>query len=215
MVPHEFEGLLDEKRLSEFVNTIEDFLLGRVVGIRLNEETPAKQAAASRFLETVINVSNHIEESRFEEAIAKLADVILPDDLAEARGAIALDNLHLRDRFVAETAPLTSVQVSELSGYQGNNPYATAARWKKANAIFSVTHRGNEYFPSFQFLDGKPHPTIKKVLKVLPDTMSAWQKAFWFVSTNGWLDDRAPAEMLNDAPAVLAAAEHEREEVVG
>jgi hypothetical protein len=115
------------------------------------------------------------------------------------------DNNLLRDRLVAETAPLTGIQVSELSGYGG---------WKK-NAIFSVAHRGVEYYPSFQFLDGKPHPTIKKVLQVLPPTMSAWQKAFWFVSSNGWLDERAPAEMLNNATAVLAAAEHERQEVVG
>jgi hypothetical protein len=45
--------------------------------------------------------------------------------------------------------------------------------------------------------------------------MSAWQKAFWFVSSNGWLDDRVPAEMLDNATAVLAAAEHERQEVIG
>jgi hypothetical protein len=118
-------------------------------------------------------------------------------------GAIRYNDL-LRDRFVAETAPLTGIQMSELSGY---------GVWEKSNAIFSVVHRGVEYYPSFQFLDGKPHPTIKKVLKALPNTMSPWQRAF--LSSNGWLDDRAPAEMLNNPTAVLAAAGHERQEVVG
>jgi hypothetical protein len=69
------------------------------------------------------------------------------------------DNNLLRDRFVAETAHLTGIQVSELSGFGG---------WKKNNAIFSVAHRGIEYYPSFQFLDGKPHPTIKKFSKFYP-----------------------------------------------
>jgi len=39
--------------------------------------------------------------------------------------------------------------------------------------------------------------------------------AFWFVSTNGWLDDKAPADVLDDPQAVVAAAGREGEEVVG
>ena len=45
--------------------------------------------------------------------------------------------------------------------------------------------------------------------------MSPWQKAFWFVSTNGWLADKAPADRLDDPEAVAAAASHEAREVVG
>src|ERR1700722_16588350 len=126
-----------------------------------------------------------------------------------------MDNLKLRDRFVTETGPLTSIGVAKLSGSKSSNPYATAARWKSANRVFSVSHGGREYYPAFQFKDGTPHPTKKKVRAPPPATMSAWQKAFWFVSTNGWLEDRAPADTLDDAAAVVAAAEHEGKEVVG
>ena len=130
----------------------------------------------------------------------------LTDDLAAARGTLAADNLALRDRFIAETAPLTSAQVGERSGGRSRNPYATAARWKKAGDVFSVHHRGTEYFPAFQFRDGRPHPSIKPVLAALPAAMSPWQRALWFVSTNGCLDD---------LPALLSAAAHEAQQVEG
>jgi hypothetical protein len=56
---------------------------------------------------------------------------------------------------------------------------------------------------------------IKPVLAALPGALSPWQRAFWFVSTNGWLGDKAPADRLGDPDAVLAAARREAEEVIG
>jgi hypothetical protein len=162
-----------------------------------------------------VRVTGGLGASRQEAAIAKLADILLPDDLAAARGSLAADNLDLRDRLIAQTAPLTSAQVAAQAGYRGRNPYATAARWKKAGDIFAVQHRGTEYFPAFQFRDGLPHPTIKPVLAALPAQLSPWQVAFWFVSANGWLGGRAPQEVLDDPASLIAAARQEALEVVG
>jgi hypothetical protein len=64
------------------------------------------------------------------------------------------------------------------AGLKTKNPYATAARWKKAGAIFSVQHRGKEHFPAFQFREGRPHPTVKKALAALPARMNG--PGFWF-----------------------------------
>nr|WP_246728622.1 hypothetical protein [Rhizobium leguminosarum] len=167
------------------------------------------------FFQTMVRVSGSLEESRLEDAINKLADVILPDELGEARGVLAADNLELRDRFIAEVPQLTSAEIGNRAGSSARNLYATAARWKKAGDIFSVHHRGTEYFPAFQLRDGRPHPTIKKALVALPENLSPWQRAFWFVSTNGWLDDKAPMDALDDIDAVAAAAARERQEVIG
>lgn len=195
---------------------IADILAGRSVVLNLAPNANHTGRAAVRtFLENLIRLAGTLDATRQEAAIARLAEVLLPDDLAAARGALAADNLVLRDRFVAETAPLTSAEVGARSGHRSRNPYATAARWKKAGDIFSVHHRGTEYFPAFQFRDGRPHPTIKRVLAALPDGMSPWQRAFWFVSTNGWLGDKAPAGMLDDPDAVIAAAKREAQEVIG
>jgi hypothetical protein len=193
-----------------------DVALGRSVALRLNPKLADEQRnAAKLFLEKVIQVSDNLEASRLEAAIGKLADVILPDDLGAARGAIATDNLALRDRFLAEVPCLTSAEVGKLAGHTAANPYATAARWKKAGDIFSVNHRGGEYFPTFQFRDGRPHPAVKRVLAALPASLTAWQRALWFVSTNGWLSDKAPCGLLDEPEALIAAAKREGEDVVG
>jgi hypothetical protein len=195
---------------------IADIVAGRSAVLHLNENLDGAQRDAVRtFLEQLVHVAGTLDATRQEAAIARLADIILPDDLAAARGTLAADNLALRDRFIAETSTLTSAEVGERAGHRSSNPYATAARWKKTGDIFSVHHRGTEYFPAFQFRDGRPHPTIGKALAMLPASLSPWQRAFWFVSTNGWLGDKTPAEMLDDPEAVVAAARHEAQEVVG
>jgi len=193
-----------------------EMMAGRAVLLRLAPDLDGPRRDAVRsFLESLMRVTGGLAASRQEAAIAKLADILLPDDLAAARGPLAADNLDLRDRLIAQTAPLTSAQVAAQAGYQGRNPYATAARWKKAGDIFSVHHRGIEYFPAFQFRDGRPHPAVRRVLAALPFGMSPWQRAFWFVSSNGWLEDRVPAARLDDPAALIAAAEREAQELVG
>lgn len=140
----------------------------------------------------------------------RLPDVyVRPSDQARQM----MDELQLRDRFIAETAPLTRLQVEALSGCQGDS--AIVALWEHDRSIFPVIYGGLAYYPSFQFVDGAPHPTIQQVLAVLPAAMSAWQIAFWFVSTNSWLEDRAPAELLDATAAVVAAAWHEGQAVIG
>jgi hypothetical protein len=193
-----------------------DIALGQSVILQLKPDLDEGHRSAVRaFLEKVVRVSATLDETRLESAIGKLAEVLLPDELADARGALASDNLELRDRFIAEVAQHTSAEIGAQAGLKTKNPYATAARWKKAGDIFSVQHRGKEYFPAFQFREGRPHPTVKKALAALPARLSSWQRAFWFVSTNGWLGDKAPVDLLDDPQAIVAAAEREGEEVIG
>jgi len=193
-----------------------DVVLGRSVVLQVKPDLDkGRQSAVRSFLAMVVRASATLDEARLESAIGKLAEVLLPDELADARGTLAFDNLELRDRFVAEVPQLTSAEIGAQAGLKTTNPYATAARWKKAGGIFSIQHRGKEYFPAYQFREGRPHPTIKKALAALPARLSAWQRAFWFVSTNGWLDDKAPIDVLDDPQAIVAAAKREDEEVVG
>lgn len=206
----------DDAELARLASAMADIATGDSVILRLKPDLPAHyRKTVETFLKTLVRVSGSLEESRLEEAIGKLADVILPDELGEARGALAKDNLDLRDRFIREIAQLTSAEVGDQAGSAAKNPYATAARWKKAGEIFSVQHRGTEYFPAFQFRDGRPRPAIKAALVALPQSLSPWQRAFWFVSANGWLDDNAPIDMLDRPEEVAAAAEREGQEVVG
>lgn len=117
---------------------------------------------------------------------------------------LAADNLGLRDRFIAEVGVLPNSQAGgELE------------TWKRTGKVFTVSHNGSEYIPAFQIRDGQPHPTIAMALAVLPADLSDWQRAFWFVGGNGWLNNRVPAELLDDPDALVAAALRAGAEFVG
>jgi hypothetical protein len=203
-------------RLTDLANAMTATALGRSVVLRLQPELSAADRQSVRiFTETLMRVTETVDEARLEAAIGKLAEVLLPDDLKRARGILAADNVDLRDRFSAEIPHLSSTDVNQLAGSTAKNSYSTAARWKKNGEIFSLSHRGSELFPAFQFRDGRPHPAIKKVLQALPGSMTNWQKAFWFATANGWLDDEEPIDRLDDIHALEIAARYEHEEVVG
>ena len=214
----EFVGEADtSEQPSAALVALESALSGRSAILQLTAEVVGPRREAVRaFLEKVLQLSSTLDARRHEDAIAKLADVMIPDELGAARGILAADNLELRDRFMAQVPTLSSVEVGKRVGHSKVNPHATAARWRKSNEVLSVHHRGSEHFPAFQFGDdGRPHPTIKKVLIALPRHLSPWQRALWFVSTNGWLGDSTPSDMLDDPEAIVAAAAREAEDVMG
>ena len=141
--------------LADLAAAAADIALGHSVILQLKPDLDEGHRSAVRaFLEKVVRVSATLDESRLESAIGKLAEVLLPDELADARGALASDNLKLRDRFVAEVPQLTSAEIEARAGLKTKNPYATAARWKKAGDIFSVQHRRRGIFRPFSSVRG-------------------------------------------------------------
>ena len=152
-----------------------------------------------------------------EATIEKMVDALVEtqDPIARASAAIDADNASARHRFMGEIRTLTAEEVASSFGSAARNRHQTASRWKTDCRIFSVPWQGLERFPSFQFKDGKPLPVVAEVLAALPDRMSAWETAFWFVSTNGWLNDAAPYERLEDRDLLLDAARLEGDAVAG
>ena len=120
--------------------------------------------------------------------------------------SLAFDNLAARRAYLAETPTLTSAQIHRASGLASHNTSEPASRWKKEGKTFAVRLGRRDHFPAFQFVDGKPHAALRDVLGALPADMTAWQKAFWFASGNGWLDGDEPQRRLDDAEHVVQAA---------
>ena len=127
-------------------------------------------------------------------------------DPGDVEQALALDNLAARREYLADTPTLTSEQIHGASGLASRNTSEPASRWKKEGKTFAVRLGRRDLYPAFQFLDGKPHRVLRDVLAALPAEMTAWQKAFWFASANGWLDGDQPQRRLNDAEQVVEAA---------
>jgi hypothetical protein len=182
----------------------------------LNVSDPSVEQTLRNVIERVPEIVRTRRTELTESHIESLISLFLPEDpAAEARRAIELDNARERARFVGEVACLTSKQVAEIAGHKASNTSVTGSRWKQQGRIFSVPWRGGELYPAFQFRDGQPLPTVAKVLSALPSRMSPWQIAFWFTSSNSWLDGTTPAERLDDEAEVLQAAHREGEAIVG
>lgn len=121
---------------------------------------------------------------------------------------ILIDNLELRATYLRETAMLTSEDIHRGSGLRSRNVSEPASRWKREGRIFAVRQGRADLYPAFQFQDGAPHPAVRSVLAAFPAKMTAWQKALWFASGNGWLDGDEPHRRLDDPERVVRAARH-------
>ncbi len=148
---------------------------------------------------------DRVSDSRIDELIVSM--LAARGDGALARGRIEMDNAVARIRFI-DTVPC--LRMSELAE-AGLQP----ARLLGERACFAVPFQGEDRFPAFQFLDGEARPAIGRALRMLPNGMTPWQIGFWFVSSNPWLDGLAPADRLDDVPAVVEAARMESEALPG
>lgn len=95
----------------------------------------------------------------------------------------------------------------------------SAVEWERLQSehkIFTVTHRGDTYIPSFQFdEERKPRPAIEKVIQILGKNTSDWGLALWFTAASVRLDGKRPVDLLSSHPEeVVQAAEQEAAELV-
>ena len=163
--------------------------------------------------ESLPRIRHTISERNIERLVEVLAET--HDPMARVNAEIDTTNAVARQRFMNNFICLTSEDVTQAAGSTARNRSQTASRWKAEGKTFSTPWRGQEVYPAFQFKDGRPLAVIARILSALPDAMSAWETAFWFVSTNSWLDDTAPFKRLHQPERVVAVAVHEAEVVEG
>lgn len=155
------------------------------------------------------------QRSNMLELIEQMSPSAVPSTAAVLQ---ARRNSEARLELLREFESLTASEVADLAGSSATNRSALATRWRKEGRIFSVRHRGVQYFPGFQLGDDyRPLPILLPVLDALgEEAMSDWETALWFTTRTGWLDDRRPVDLLTKDPdAVLDAARCEVGEVAG
>jgi hypothetical protein len=115
------------------------------------------------------------------------------------------DTLQWRKRFMKENPCLTSEQVAEEATSQATNRAAIGSRWAKERKIFSVRFEGTQWFPRFQFQDGRPIPAVAEVIEIFPEQASGWDLAYFFVTPNMNIRGHKPVELLKQDPARLVS----------
>lgn len=89
--------------------------------------------------------------------------------------------------------------------------------WRHARLIFAGRFKRRDYFPAFQFENGRPKAAVEQVLKLLNlvRPIDNWRVMFWFFSANAWLDRNvSPVEAIDmNHEAVFAAAFHANDQI--
>lgn len=152
-----------------------------------------------------------------EATIEKMVEALIEtqDPMAQISAEIDADNAKARFRFMSDFRCYRADELNELAGSKARNRSQTASRWKAEGKMFGVPFQGVDRYPAFQFKDGRPLSVIGQILMLLPAEMSPWETAFWFVSTNGWLNGSSPIERLGDGDSVVDAARREGEAIIG
>ena len=184
-----------------------------LVGVATTEQATVTRKTVHAVNQIVCQRRKAITENHIE----RLVDLYLEgEQRAEVDAALELDNAELRTAYLKQTQIYTAQDIHTRSpNAKPKNQSEPASRWKREKRLFAVRYKGNDLFPCFQFADGVPRPVVKKILLRLPNDMTPWQIAFWFASGNGWLDGKAPQDVLSDESAVLIAAEQMGETTVG
>jgi len=111
---------------------------------------------------------------------------------------------------------LTLDQIAQRLGLPLMTLIAALYEWETEGHIFSIQHAGCSLFPAYVLQDGTEYgliPDLKTILDVLRAKKDGWGIAFWFASSNGYIGNRRPQDLLcSDADKVLRAA---RDEVSG
>ncbi len=104
-------------------------------------------------------------------------------------------------------------ELADLLVQRGAGDVARLARWIVERQLLSFDWRGRLWIPMFQFeLAGmRLKSQVRHIAAELAPAFDDWSLALWFATPNSWLQERLPAQALqDDFPAVLQAARADR-----
>ena len=197
--PEEVEELPErvKVRLSEAMREDDEWLV-----IRSSSPVSGIVERLSRLKELETGHGSQPSSTRILEQLTKW----MAADLPSIEQDLLLDNLTARRDYLNRTQVFTATQVHDMSGLDSRNPSEPASRWHKEGKTFGIRVGQPYLYPAFQFHEGRPHEAMRHILAALPNDMTAWERAFWFASANGWLDGDSPEQCLDNVDSVIAAA---------
>lgn len=107
----------------------------------------------------------------------------------------------------------TGDEVAGLMRTHADQPISRLARWIVTRSVLSFVWRSQTWLPLFQFdrSDISLRPGTLAVVRELACVFDEWELAIWFCSPNAWLQNAAPADVVEcDVSGVLHAARADR-----
>lgn len=131
--------------------------------------------------------------------------------LAEAEALIDAMNAEMQAEFLRE------FPVHDLTGPPAAELGKNLAAWVAAGRIIALPLPGRIVCPTFQLdATGQPWSLLGPSLAALSPDLTPWQRAFWLVAENEWLNSATPLQAIrNDDVAVLEAAAATRRSAIG
>jgi hypothetical protein len=158
--------------------------------------------------ELVLMITTRLLERR-RERIQQLVDILTQDvEIRELDARQARMRANAVRAVLSGAEWLTAETIGKLGEFSKSNLAAPANRWKKEGKTFAILHQGQDRFPRYALDETyRPLPSMEPILAIL-GPVSSWSIAAWFESTNGWLKNRRPRDMIaTDPRGVLRAAE--------
>ncbi|PWK09408.1 hypothetical protein [Pantoea ananatis] len=114
----------------------------------------------------------------------------------------------LREFVLNDAEWLDANQLSEAVGFKNKNRSAGPNTWKRRNKIFAISYKGKNLYPRYCLDEAfEPLPIVKEILEIFDNTKSGWVLAFWFGTSNSWLNGEKPKDVLNgDKKKLIRAA---------
>ncbi len=182
------------------------------------EKVPTQCVIALRVSDdSVLQIADDVEFTQtIKQALLDgIMEAVLPDKPTPPSRLLREAKMLLRaKRAVLDSGDwMTAAEVATAAGLQTSNPSTQTGKWKRANKIFAIYHKGCDYYPAYG-LDKqhnfRPLPMMHTLIEILSTKIDGWGMAYWFESVNGHLSGKAPKAMLTiDPDRVIDAAKVE------
>jgi hypothetical protein len=167
--------------------------------VRFKDLAPHSAETLKALVPHLPDLLESVRDEDYAERTKLLARAFRPRiPLEEIHLQFVLNHYYLRNRFLETVELLTAKKVDDLASTASPPGKGMAQFWREEGLIFAPDFEGVRLYPRFQFgPDGKPNHLIKELLSIFRrHDLSDWDIAFWFNSSNGWLDGDKPIDLV-------------------
>lgn len=181
----------------------------------------AGKVSAEVITQTFHNVAQLVPvliEEQQSEALRSIVEALMPKIVPTPNALKEAEMLARARAAVLKSGDwMTASEIASIAGFSTSNPSAQPSKWKREKSIFTISHNGSDYFPSYGLNPAtgyRPVKALSTIIQILDEQKDGWGLAYWFMSPNSFLGGKRPQDLLRTSPErVIDAAKDELEGV--